>query len=155
MYCTLINSHVPSSILMYQNVLSCMGMYSLSCTPNNSQVPKCTLVYPHQLSCTLLNYYVPKCTLMYGDVQYSHVPQQLSGTLHQLSCTLVNSPVPKCTHVYHHQHSSTLINSRHQLSPSTPLCSPHLLLSFDWENQFESNFHTNSCLSALHQLHSH
>ena len=90
-----------------------MHSHQHSCILINSHV-----LYPHQLSCTLLNSYVPKCTLMYGDVQYSHVPQQLSGTLHQLSCTLVNSPVPKCTHVYHHQHSSTLINSHETLTYS-------------------------------------
>ena len=163
--CTLLNSYVPKCTLMYGDVLSLMYPQQLSGTQMYSCIPSSTLMYPPQLLCTQMYSHVWGCTVLSCTPTTLRYPSSTLVYPRQLSCTQMYSCVPSSTLKYPHQLSwdphvlshiqCTVINSRHQLSPSTPLCSPHLLLSFDWENQFESNFHTNSCLSALHQLHSH
>ena len=67
--CSLFNSRVLSSILMFSLQLS-------SCSLFNSRVLSSTLMYSHQLSCSLFNSHVLSPTLMFS----------------QLSCTLINFP---------------------------------------------------------------
>ena len=79
-HCTLVNSHVLSSTLVYYHQLSCTVLHQLSC------------MYFDQFSCTIINFRQLSCTIVNSHVLSStHVLILNSLIIHKIKTKEINT----------------------------------------------------------------